>query len=66
MYFVSSSLVNFKPSLKIYRVAYEDGIYCYYITVLILFLKEFNVSQFFTDCGRRFRSFAAEHETAPL
>ena len=37
-----------------------------YITVLILFLKECNVSQFFTDWGRRFHSLGAEHENAPL
>ena len=37
-----------------------------FITVLILFLKEFNVSQFFTDWGWRFHSLGAEHENAPL
>ena len=37
-----------------------------FITVLILFLKEFNVSHFFTDWGRRFHSLGAEHKNAPL
>ena len=38
----------------------------FHITVLIQFLNEFNVSQYFTDWGRQFHSLGAEHENAPL
>ena len=38
----------------------------FHITVLIQFLKEFYLSQIFTDLDRRFHSLGAKHENAPL
>ena len=37
-----------------------------HIVAFRLLLKEFNVSQSFTDCGRLFHSLGAEHGNASL